>query len=281
MSAQTTIDIAASNSLADLAARIRVEHEAVSDALADSVRHAIAAGELLIEAKGQLKHGQWLPWLRDHCTISERTAQLYMRVAKNRTEIENQIRNGVADLSLNEAAALLMLSSDVRKLFNFARDCQHLSGEALIERCIAEGVGVIHDSGYDPFHGRSEEEQVEWALFILFLSFGCEGRMSGFEPDHARDHVEYLLQRPFQNVTEWLGPEGDRWRGNPFNGYRERKISDEFKANWATFLAKNRHRTLDDIFKAIDGLQAQFRLSDLGVSKPTLRDPRPRRAARR
>jgi hypothetical protein len=34
---------------------------AVSIALKDSVRHAIAAGELLIEAKGQLKHGQWLP----------------------------------------------------------------------------------------------------------------------------------------------------------------------------------------------------------------------------
>jgi hypothetical protein len=86
----------------------------VSAALRDSVRHAIAAGELLIEAKEQLAHGRWLPWLRDQCTISERTAQLYMRVVKNRAEIEAQIRNGVADLSLNEVAALLMLSSDVR-----------------------------------------------------------------------------------------------------------------------------------------------------------------------
>ena len=40
-----------SNSLVDLAARIQVEHQAVSVALKDSVRHAIAAGELLIEAK--------------------------------------------------------------------------------------------------------------------------------------------------------------------------------------------------------------------------------------
>jgi len=45
-------------------------------ALKNSVRHAIAAGTLLIEAKDKLGHGQWLPWLRDHCTISERTAQL-------------------------------------------------------------------------------------------------------------------------------------------------------------------------------------------------------------
>jgi hypothetical protein len=105
-----------SNSLAGLAARIRVEHEAVAVALRDSVRHAIVAGELLVEAKAQLVHGQWRPWLREHCAISERTAQLYMRVAKNRAEIEAQIRNDVADLTLSEAAALLMLSSDARKL---------------------------------------------------------------------------------------------------------------------------------------------------------------------
>jgi hypothetical protein len=93
-----------STSLADLAGRIEVEHTAVTAALKDSVTHAIVAGELLIEAKAQLAHGQWLPWLRDHCTMSERTAQLYMRCAKNRGAIEDRIRNGVADLGLNEAA---------------------------------------------------------------------------------------------------------------------------------------------------------------------------------
>ena len=41
-------------------------------------------------------------------------------VARGST-IEAQMRNGVADLSLNEAAAMLMLSSDVRKLLSFAR----------------------------------------------------------------------------------------------------------------------------------------------------------------
>ena len=115
-----------SNSLADLAARIRTEHEAVSTALAESVQHAMAAGALLIEAKEQIPHGGWLPWLRDHCAISERTAQLYMRTAKNRKEIENQIRNGVADLSLNEATAILMLTSNVKKLINFARELERL-----------------------------------------------------------------------------------------------------------------------------------------------------------
>ena len=90
----------------DLAFCIRIEHEAAAGTPKHSVRQAIEVGELLLEAKKQLPREQWLPWLRDYCTISEHTAQLYMRVAKNRAAIEEHIRNGVPDLSLNEAAAL-------------------------------------------------------------------------------------------------------------------------------------------------------------------------------
>jgi hypothetical protein len=98
-------DLTLSNSLADLAARIRVEHEAHTVAMKRSLAHAIEAGELLIEAKAQLKHGQWLPWLGEHCAMSDRTARLYMRLARNRAAIE---RNGsVADLSLRGAVELL------------------------------------------------------------------------------------------------------------------------------------------------------------------------------
>jgi len=69
-------DIARSSSLADLAARIGAEHEATDVALKRSVEHSMAAGDLLLEAKAQVPHGQWLPWLREHCAMSERTAQL-------------------------------------------------------------------------------------------------------------------------------------------------------------------------------------------------------------
>src|ERR1700730_11575687 len=169
--ARNSGDLSRSNSLAGLAERIKMEQEAPAGALKRSVEHAIAAGDLLIEAKAQVPHGYWLPWLEANCAMSERTAQLYIRIAKSRATIEAQIRNGVADLSLNQAAALLMLTSDVRKLLNFARDCEHLSGDELVERCIAEGVGVLQSPGYDPVAGRSEVEKVEWHLFILFQSF--------------------------------------------------------------------------------------------------------------
>jgi hypothetical protein len=246
---------AGDNSLPDLASRIRAEHEAVSAALSESVRHAIAAGELLIEAKEKLQHGQWLPWLKDRCTISERTAQLYMRVARNRAEIEAQMRNGVADLSLNEAAALLMLSSDVRKLLNFTRQAEGLSGEAFIEFCIANGVGVFQTPDYDPFAGRSEAEKCEWLVFSLFLSCDRDAGRDGCAPEQACWHVEYLLQRPFQNVDEWLGPAGDQWRrACGLN----RMPDDVFKGAWAVFRDAHRGATLADLDTEGRALAARF-----------------------
>jgi hypothetical protein len=47
-----------SNSLTDLAARIMAEHEIVGSSLKRALEHAIGAGQLLIEAKAQLGHGQ-------------------------------------------------------------------------------------------------------------------------------------------------------------------------------------------------------------------------------
>jgi hypothetical protein len=98
-------DIIISNSLADLAARIKAEHEATAAALKSGVEHAMAAGDLLVEARAQLKHGQWLPWLNT-CGISERMAQRYMRLARNRGAIEAK-SDTVSDLGIKGALAML------------------------------------------------------------------------------------------------------------------------------------------------------------------------------
>ena len=55
--------LSGSNRLAFLAAEIKNEHKAVSAALQRGVIHAMNAGDMLIEARSHLKHGQWLPWV--------------------------------------------------------------------------------------------------------------------------------------------------------------------------------------------------------------------------
>jgi Protein of unknown function (DUF3102) len=105
------VSAALSNSLCDLAARIRSEHEACGQALKASVEHAMSAGDLLIEAKAQLQHGQWLPWLKDNCGLSPRMAQNYMRLADHRAEIEAKCET-VAHLTIRQALTLLTESAE-------------------------------------------------------------------------------------------------------------------------------------------------------------------------
>ena len=74
--------------LTDLATAINAEHEQARQALLRGCEHAVKAGELLLEAKAKVKRGQWLPWLAVNCDVAERTAQLYMRLARNRDQLE-------------------------------------------------------------------------------------------------------------------------------------------------------------------------------------------------
>jgi hypothetical protein len=235
-----------SNRLPELAARIKVEHGATATALKSGVEHAMAAGDLLLEAKALVKHGHWLPWLVEHCSISERTAQLYMRTAKHRSTIEAKIRNGVADLTLNQAAALLVLTSDVEKLFSFAKQLESSTGfEQALGLCLEQGIGYIRDEYYDPFHGRSENEKRDWCLSILFLARDLSWRL-----DSAVGSIEWIIQRPFQNVQEWLSVEGDRFRKR----CRLQEIPQKTIAAWSLYLQQNSARTYSDVDQELKAL---------------------------
>jgi hypothetical protein len=76
---------------------------------------------MLCSKQVAVPHGQWLPWLAEHCKLSKRSAQLYMRIARNREAIEAKFTDGVEDLTLNQAAGLMMLTASVKKAFEWAR----------------------------------------------------------------------------------------------------------------------------------------------------------------
>jgi hypothetical protein len=235
--------IAASNRLPEIARLIRSEHQATSAALSSAVIHAMAAGDLLIEAKAAVPHGQWLPWLADNCTeLSERTVQLYMKLAKHRATIEKEIAKsamGVADLTLNEAAALCVLAGRIDKLMEFAKRAEVTSGDDLIDLCTSYGFGVIADEGYDPFFHCDETGKHDRCCFMLYLV-----RHWGWKLDSASPHVEYLLQKQFKSPDEWLGEEGSKFRR--ICGQR-RDPSKKFKTEWAQFLLTQADRKTADI----------------------------------
>jgi hypothetical protein len=70
-----------SNRLAALAADIRAAHQDSTRAAITLAERALAAGTALIEAKRLVAYGEWQPWLRENCGLSERTARRYMVLA--------------------------------------------------------------------------------------------------------------------------------------------------------------------------------------------------------
>ena len=77
-----------------------------------TAQNIIEIGKRLIEAKKQLKHGEWLPWLRDKVSFTERTANNFIRVAEHYSN-----RKPVSDLPYTKLLALLQVPEDEREDF--------------------------------------------------------------------------------------------------------------------------------------------------------------------
>ena len=88
----------------------------------------IEIGRRLMEAKAQLRHGEWLPWLREKVEFSETSAQNFMRIAR-----EYGNTHLVGDLGASKALVLLALPASERE--NFAAEKHLVNGE---EKSVSE-----------------------------------------------------------------------------------------------------------------------------------------------
>jgi hypothetical protein len=92
--------------LSKLATKITSAHEAFESAHRKCLERARECGQLLIEAKSQLKHGGWLAWLKATFSFSVRTAQYYIKVAERWDDLVGKNAT-VAYLTLKSAIDLL------------------------------------------------------------------------------------------------------------------------------------------------------------------------------
>lgn len=90
--------------------------EAITGEILDAQRRGgeaiLTIGRCLIEAKEKLPHGEWLPWLGEQIHYSEKTAQNFMRLAREFTNPQ-----ALADLGATKALALLALPAEEREQF--------------------------------------------------------------------------------------------------------------------------------------------------------------------
>jgi hypothetical protein len=136
-------------------------------------------------------------------------------------------------VTLSEAAALIAMSSNIEKLFEFLRDLRHVDDpEQIVQMALsARVIGVFKDSDYDPFHHVDKDRIIDWHLFALFLV-----EYQNAEVEGAGYHTEYLLQQQFKTPDDGMDDEGDRQR--KAWGYR-REMPAGTKQQWADFLSAN------------------------------------------
>ena len=66
-----------------IADRINEAHALARQSAQTAAQHAVRAGDLLLEQKSRLPHGEFGAWVKTNCpTLGERTARLYMQAAK-------------------------------------------------------------------------------------------------------------------------------------------------------------------------------------------------------
>ena len=138
-----------------LAELVNREHRRYEQAVNRALDHALAVGELLLEAKPAYPHGTLVPWLEENTEESVRTAQAYICVATRRPEIEDQaldLPHVPEDAMIEELPA--MKAADVRGCVEAIAAHACLDADELL-------AGAICEAGYEVRSAAHEKEDME------------------------------------------------------------------------------------------------------------------------
>lgn len=111
-------------------------------------------GRRLIEAKAQLKHGEWIPFLRDKVDFSERTANDMMRLAREYSNPQT-----FADLGAQKALQLLALPAEEREDFVSQNDVENMS-----VRQLKEAIKAREEAERERDEAKEESEMIRQDL---------------------------------------------------------------------------------------------------------------------
>lgn len=157
---------------------------------------AIEIGRRLVEAKGMLNHGEWLPWLKKETDFSERSAQLYMQVFNKASAAQLSIfgpeakAQTFADLPISKTLALLSLPESEQERFMEEVDVESLSVrklEALVKERTDE-LRAAKESAEAAARGAVEELR--------------EAKTAKETAENARAEAEEALRRARDELRE-------------------------------------------------------------------------------
>ena len=170
----------------------------------------LSIGDRLIEAKAVLSHGEWLPWLTERVEFSERTAQNFMRLAREWSNPQ-----ALADLGATKALTLLALPPEERETFMTEN---HLVGgqeKTIVDMTSRELEKAIRErdearraaeaalaDAKTAEEGRAKMEADMAALKALCDSAAGEAEQAAAALLDARKELEELQKRPVDVAVE-------------------------------------------------------------------------------
>ena len=229
----TTQDAPRPTDLAKLASEINDLHDRATEAARTAIDHARECGELLIQAKDQIGHGGFLPWLEADCRVKPRQAQKYMKLAREGAAIDAKCASN-AHLTIDRVLRLLD------------------SGEKLTQQEPAEVAGgttrsdenaTLSYSG-DPFDEDADPFGEEW-----------EGEEDGRTDSDGQDAQQELPPRPPRKGKDESGGSPERTPAEEFKIQRSKTIKTA-EALMRAFDDLNRLRKSREHTPAIEGCKA-------------------------
>lgn len=157
----------------------------------------LSIGDRLIEAKGMLTHGEWLPWLTERVEFSESTAQRFMRLSR-----EWRNPSALTDLGATKALTLLALPPEERE--KFIGEIHVVNGEekSVSDMTSRELEQAVKDAEQARADARTAEEaraKMEADLRIVKANLEdrqAEAEKYRAETDALRTELEELKARP-------------------------------------------------------------------------------------
>ena len=155
----------------------------------------IEIGKRLHEAKICLPHGEWGNWLKNEVKFSERTAQNFMRIAR-----EYQDPQMIADMGNSATKALLLLTLPVDEREDFVAEPHIIDGEA---KTVAEmTTKEMEELTKQLAAERAEKEKLQSQLAL----FQDEAQK---EKDEAVDKVMFEAEKEMDRVKTRLTEQKD------------------------------------------------------------------------
>ena len=136
----------------------------------------LSIGEKLLEAKAQLPHGEFLPWVRDNLDLGYRAAQQYMAIS--RTILSSEKRDTIhfaEDLSFRQAVRDHTTNKNFGKPASWRADVAEN-----VRKAKAQATRLDEET-----LSRSQERDAERALALRLIDIGYKVLAKELHPDRG------------------------------------------------------------------------------------------------